>query len=421
MVAMVCAGLLLSQISLAAPPAPYGEYFVRLGETWPDGGVPAPRELGATGATDSADYQHQLDLLEEEGGPYADTLAEPLAGLARVHRLNGDVAQAQQAYRRALHVVRINEGLYSKGQVPLLKELFDTYRMTGDMEILDSRYDYFFRLYGSGQPPYTPVRIGAALEYLRWQREALRLGLDELETRRLLAMYALNERILDAVSDDPSVGFLNYRALVLSQLRNLYLIRERYDTAAETVVPGSRVGMPDAFDEKSASQHRLEILQRGALTRGRVLLEGLTARAQPGQPEELARAWLELADWNQWNDRGDDALAAYAEVTRVLRQAGRAELLRQWFGGAVELPANGAFWQPQQVIGGESPVVVRARYDVSASGRARDIEVTVMANEHEGKARRVKRKLAQTRFRPRFINGEPEPEPQVLRDYEVLN
>jgi hypothetical protein len=413
-----------AQAALAGKPTPYGEYFVRLGQSWPDAGSVAawPEPGPGSAKRESASYQRQLSRLEDEGGPYADGLAEPLADLARLYRSSGDIQLAQQTYRRALHIVRINEGLYSERQVPILKALFETYRMTGDMATLDARYDYFFRLYGSGQPPYTPVRMGAALEYLRWQREALRLGLDGRDTERLLTLYALNEQMLQGAATDPNVEFTSYRALALSQLRNLYLLQERYEPRVEPIGPAASTGMPGAWDDdEDVGQRRLETLQRNALARGRTLMEELISRTPPGQLEALAGAWLELADWNQWNDRHQDALVAYSQVVKLLQEAGRAQLLQQWLGQPVELPANGAFWQPRPLPPGAEPIVVQASYDVSASGRASNVEVAALASEDDRKASRVRRNLAQTRFRPRIVNGEPEAQMHLSRDYEVLN
>ena len=418
-----CAVGALPGIVLAGTASPYGEYFVRLGESWPDGG-PGPPQLppeAGPGEGDSKRFENQLDALEKEGGPYADALAEPLADLARVHRRAGDLERAQQAYQRALHVVRINDGLYSERQVPILRELFETYRLTGDMATLDARYDYFFRLYGSGQPPYTPVRIGAALEYLRWQREALRLGLDGEGSDRLLALYSLNEQLLQGVASDPGAGLADYRALALSQLRNLYLLSDRYEPKVEAFGPGGvTTAMPTAWEEQDTTRKRLEVFQRNALSRGRALLE-LIARTPPEQLEALAATWLELADWNQWNDRRPEALAAYREVEQLLLNTDRAELLQQWLGQPVELPANGAFWQPRPLAGGDEPVVVNARYDVSATGKAGNIDVTTRDSANDGKAGRVRRSLAQTRFRPRMVNGEPAAGQQLERDYQVLD
>lgn len=419
--ALCCALLLLAHNALAANPSPYGEYFFRLGAHWPDAGtISPPPPVGGPAQADSASFQHQLEQIEEAGGPYADALAEPLADLARLLRRGGDLARAQRVYLRALHVVRINEGLYSERQVPILRELFETYRTTGDLASLDARYGYFFRLYGSGEPPYTPVRIGAALEYMRWQREALRLGLDKDDARRLLQLYTLNERILEGVAADPAVDLADYRALVLSQLRNLYLIQDRYQPKLDTTRTTFGNAMPGAWDEEDADRRRIEITQRSALSRGREMLQELIARTPPEQVEALAGAWLELADWNQWNDRRSEALAAYGHVVKLLRGAERDEVLQQWLGEPVELPANGAFWQPRQAVGGEQPIVVRARFDVSASGKAGNIEATALASEYESKASRLRRNLAQTRFRPRMVNGEPEATLQLQRDYEVL-
>jgi hypothetical protein len=333
-------------------------------------------------------------------------------------RRSGDIARAQEAYQRALHLVRVNEGLYSERQVPILRELFDIYRMTGDMAMLDARYDYFFRLYGSGQPPYTPIRLGAALEYLRWQREALRLELDERDTERLLALYSLNEQMLQRAAPDPAVDFAGYRALTQSQLRNLYLLLDRYEP---TVEPMGQTGMPGGWEEVDAGQHRLETLQRNALARGRTLLEELIQRTPPAQVEELADAWLELGDWNQWNDRPQQALAAYGEVARLLQGAGLEDLLQQWLGQPVELPANGAFWQPRAGPGATEPVVVQASYDVSAAGRASNVDVRAVVSEHAGKAGKVRRSLVQTRFRPSLLNGEPQARTRLSRQYEVLD
>lgn len=423
--AFVCGCTVLCSGALAGEPAPYGEYFVRVGESSPDVRVvsPAGANSAPSAAKDSASYERQLSLLEGQGGPYADSLAEPLTDLARLHRQGGDVKQAQQAYQRALHVVRINEGLYSESQVPILKELFDLYRMTGDMATLDARYDYYFRLYGSGKPPYSPVRLGAAVEYLRWQREALRLEIDERETQRLLSLYTLNEEVLQGVRDDPQADPDSYRELVLSQVRNLYLLDNLYEPQDDIqgTGPSSRIAAAAWGQEQDASQHRLEAFHRRALAHGRELLEDLIARTPPDQAETLAASYLELADWNQWNDRRVEALVAYGQVEKVLQGAGMTNLLQQWLGQSVELPANGAFWQPRQLTAGEEPIVVQVRYDVTARGRADNIDATAMSSENEGKARRVRRNLDQTRFRPRIVNGEPEAELQIQRDYEVLN
>jgi hypothetical protein len=418
---VLCAAFMLAHPVAAVGPVPYGEDFVRLGERWPDGGpVLQWRDSSSGPARGVADYRRQLLEMEQAAGPYADALAEPLASLGRYHRQLGEYEQAQQLYLRALHVVRINDGLYSERQIPILKELLDSYRAAGDLEALDARYDYFFRLYGSGQPPYTDLRLRAAVEYLRWQREAVRIGVEKEQSRRLLALYDLNKQLLDGVAADESASFALYRELVLSQLRNLYLVSDRIAPEVQTIGVHSNTPLFGAdWSSEDFGKKQLEGISRSAVTRGRALLEELIARTPPRQPDELAGVYLELADWNQWNGHEGAARQGYEQVVELLQQANRQDLLQQWLARAVELPDNGAFWQPRQELS-QRRHVVQARYDVSARGRAKNVEVTAADPEDERLASTLRRGLGKTRFRPRFINGQAQADEQLVRDYELL-
>jgi hypothetical protein len=165
----------------------------------------------------------------------------------------------------------------------------------------------------------------------------------------------------------------------------------------------------------------MEAFQRSAVVRGRELLEELIIRTPAAQTIDLAAAYLELADWNQWNDRRAEALQAYEQVIRLLREAGREDLLQQWLGQSLELPANGAFWQVQQQADGVPGAVLHARYDVSERGRARNIVTSAEGEENDRRAGKLRRGLAQTRFRPRFEDGRPVADTGLARDYELLN
>lgn len=418
------AALLLPAAVTAAGATPYGESFVRLTAPHvPSVGRAAPASRSPEGipATpgDSARYREQLERLELAGGPYADTLAEPLADLARLYQQDGDIAAAQRLYERALHVVRINEGLYSEHQLPILQQLFASYRQAGDMVSLDGRYDYFFRLYGSGKPPYTTLRLNAALEYMRWQREALLIGLERGHAAaRLLALFDLNQQVLDLAGQDPVVSQSSYRALVLSQLRNLYLVQDRHRPALEDAgAPPNTLGAA-GWNQEDTNEHRLQSIQRKAIFRGSELLQELIDRTPAGQPVELASIYLELADWNQWNDRRDDALASYRQVAELLQEADRPALLEDWLGAPEELPANGVFLRPAAAL--EKGAVLQASYDVSAEGRADNIVASAASEADEGKAGRFRRALARVRFRPRYTGGEPATQLQLSRDYLLL-
>ena len=315
--------------------------------------------------------------------------------------------------------MRVNEGLYSERQVPILRQLFGSYRLTGEMQDLDARYDYYFRLYGAGQPPYTDLRLGATLEYLRWQREALLLELDPEPSGRLLALYNLNQQVLDAAATEEGIPYPLYKRLALSQLCNLYLVQHLYRPELQSSNEVPQHLTAGAWEPREANEYRLEMLQRGAVSRGRELLDDLIARTPANEPLELALNYLELGDWNQWNDKRSDADAAYRRVIGLLAEADEPALSGQWLGTPRELPANGVFELPQ-AAGDSRAAVVEAGFDVSVEGRARNIETRVEKEDDEGRARRLRRELADMRFRPAYLEGEPGAVQGLSRRYEWL-
>jgi len=402
---------------------PYGEQFVRPGQHWRDGGPPAEAGQGP-GEVPEADrqYRRQLAALEDRGGPYADALAEPLASLGRHYRLRGDLDSARRAYRRALHVVRVNDGLYSRRQLPILRELLQVYRDAGDMASLDERYDYFFRLYGSGRAPFTEARLRAGLEYLRWQREAVRLGIDGQDLRRLVGLIELNEAIIADVALEASLDPVWYRQLVYSQLRNLYLLQDRAQPRIEeTGLLQNSLFYLASEQDPGGHELRLATLQRGAFARGASMLQTLIDRTPAASQAALARARLELGDWYQWHGATERAGDEYAAAVALLREAGETHLLERWFAQPVELPDNGAFWQPQQLPEGKRKVLLEAVYDVSATGSPGNIEARVVAAGDDDVAYRLRRQLAGTRFRPRWFEGRPEQVARLVRQYELVD
>ena len=406
--------------------APYGEHFVRVGKTWADAApaVTSP-EVAPQLEIDRDEYQRRLAQVEFAGGPYSDELTEPLLGLARYHQGQGELETAVEMYRRALHLVRVNDGLYSERQIPLVRELLQLYRDAGDFNALDQRYDYFFRLYGSGRPPYSALRLQATLEYLRWQREALRSGLDEGGAqRRLLNLYELNRDVLEAAMTAPGVNSQMRMKLGLSQLRNLYLLMDRVQAPVEDLfgVTGNRSGAGYPGGElQDFHNARLQALRSTGLARGRTLVNALLEELPAIAVRDRARLHLELGDWYQWNGLRASAMEHYRSAFDILADAQETALLSQWMGQAVELPDNGAFWQPTRFQADEESAVITASFRVNSRGRAREVE-TLANDPQDGRfATRLRRQLQATYFRPRFEGGEALETVTSERQYRVYD
>jgi hypothetical protein len=173
------------------------------------------------------------------------------------------------------------------------------------------------------------------------------------------------------------------------------------------------------WTQEDFNKMRIEGIQRSALGRGQEILDDLIARCPPDDPEALARLNLELADWNQWNGRARDALEGYARVGELLEQAQRQDLLQLWLAQPVELPDNGAFWQPQPVAQAAQDHVLEASYDVSSGGRASNVKVKAVNAADDPLVSKLVRLIRQIRFRPRFVDGQAVPD-QLVRDYQLV-
>ncbi len=403
---------------------PYGQYILRAGDTVSDSPPPLAGPVQAAG--DAAPVEARLLELEEGGGPYSGDLAEVLAELAAHYRGRGDSEEALRLYRRALHVVRINEGLYSERQAPLVRAELDIYRERGHFAALDERYDYYFRLFGGGRPPLTEVRLRAALGYLRWQREALRLGLPTRPERRLLDLVQLNGQMLDNATASAGLPAQARARLALSQLNNLYLVQDMVPLVERDPFQATAFAAPGSRQDPAQQdfvQRRGQNLRSVAYAQGVDLLQGLIAGWPVAEDvEQLAALHLALGDWHQWHDKWHSAAPHYQAVERLLRENGRRDTLDRWLGAPVELPASGVFnGLPEQPLdAADAAPAVTLSYDVDRRGRARNIATVALAPDQENAGMRVVRALREVRFRPRWRGGAAQDSTGLLREYRLL-
>ncbi|TXS95454.1 tetratricopeptide repeat protein [Parahaliea maris] len=413
--------------SIAEPGAPYGEQLLRSGQQWADAhlpgeGVAAEPEVGAGVEAAYKGYLEQLEVLQRRGGPYAVGLSETLGAMAALQRQRGDLQGAESLYARALHIQRINEGLRSEGQLELLRRLIELARDGQDLGALDDRYAYLYFLQGGAQPPRNRQALAVQLEYLRWQREALRLGVGAGRgQRRLLELLELNDRLLEgtAAGTPAALPPASRWPLFESQLRNLYLLQDSLPPVLDD--PGMRVARRfdlQADNELANERQRLEQQRRSGLARGRKLLQDAITSMPVDAPERRA-ARLALADWYQWHGQTRRATEIYSALVRELVAANDTATLAAWFAEPLELPDNGAFWQPL-APGEVASAPISLGFKVDERGRVRELASLAVPEAAEEVETRLRRVLADTRFRPRFDRAGVPRASQLERSYEWL-
>ena len=403
-------------------PSLFGKEYIRAEPlaAMPSPGTAVPLEIEAG---DPGPYEKQLEDMALGDGPYASGLTDPLAGVAQIYKQRGQYDEAIESYRRALHVIRVNDGLKSERQLPLLKDLMAIYRIVGDGQALDDAYHYYFNIHGNGHPPYTEASIAANLEYMAWQREAfgVKIGGKAQSRVRAVQAYLRNAQMIEEMAAQPSLNVDWYEQIVMSQMANLYMVM------GEDLEEHVSVGMPSGVMYGSEAQseafvrERISVIQGSGENIGRKLIQSLIDRRQESPATKRAALYLELGDWNQWNGSLRRANEAYAIVETLLSGEGENELLANWLAEPMELPDERALWRSAAGLSREQHPVMTARYDVSEKGNVRNVSVSHSGESTDWPANRLKRLLRETHFRPRFAGGQPLPATNLERNYQVLD
>lgn len=94
-----------------------------------------------------AQYSLLVQELEADFGPFDARLSEPLLSASDMLAERGDYHEAISAAERALHIVRINQGLYSEPQIAIVERLIECNVAVEDWGAVDDNFHYLEFLY----------------------------------------------------------------------------------------------------------------------------------------------------------------------------------------------------------------------------------------------------------------------------------
>ena len=395
------AGLLLSTSCFALEHQPWGIYL----------GQPAAISLAdpTKTAADPVAVRRQLDAtreriaeLEALWGPYSPELTPALVTAAAEAVEYGVLDAALELYRWALHSTRINEGLASQEQLPLLRAMLEVLRQQGDAAQLAQRSDYFYRLLGRGGQPWDEQRLGASVAWLGVRAELLSDGAWRGREADALFVIEHGTDLADAVCEDVTWSETWCVPVTLQVIKLLYLLDYRVDPLVvdQFGVAQERFAAPyeDTLDQ-SPAERQLRSLERTSSSRGRGLLDRALAVAPDNLDLKVAKA-----DWLWLNDRRQQALALYA----TLQQEAGVD-----FSTPEPLPSIPRIGRDTRLAKEWADLRITGR--VSSRGRFEDVEVTgAEADDYSGF---VRRQLRAIRCRPSLdVNGEPR---EVAIDWTV--
>ncbi|MEQ8955696.1 MAG: hypothetical protein RL120_16310, partial [Gammaproteobacteria bacterium] len=88
-----------------------------------------------------------IESLQENMGIYHPSLGEAYSDLARFLSENERFEEAAEVYDQALQITRINYGLYSEDQIPIIQSMIANLQLTRDWETVDRYQEFNFHLH----------------------------------------------------------------------------------------------------------------------------------------------------------------------------------------------------------------------------------------------------------------------------------
>ncbi|MDH3281642.1 MAG: hypothetical protein OEQ18_11000 [Gammaproteobacteria bacterium] len=365
-------------------------------------------------------YADAVARLEEEYTAYDSLLSEQLLSLGLQLQSHGQHEDALNAFKRALHVTRINEGLYALGQVPIINRMLDSLTSAGLWNDAHRQFDYLYwlnkRNYGASDPRMLPI-IDRMVD---WHLNAYSAQRGVRMYRRLMMAQELNLKAVDIIENhfgdnDSRLADVLRRA----QWTNYYLATYSGEPSDEDVkitvsINGSAPNEPTEHERAVL----LDYMDR-SYSQGRDALKRLD-RIYASDPNphtvERVRAKIALGDWFLVFGKQRKALGVYAEVHHQLEENQLNPA--RWFSEPRPLPdvalhgSDAQETDPTAAAATSEPPpgvpYVIVSFDVNESGKVKGVVVVESAGGGEEKNQhQVRRWLLTTRFRPRFDKGRP--------------
>lgn len=130
--------------------------------------------------------EQRLQELQSEEGIYSPALGELYSDLGALQIELSDYDAAAQQYNQALQIARINTGLYSEQQIPLLLSLIDSHQRREDWQQVDNLSHLHLLMHQRLYAKQDPVFLAAAQDFGKWKLRLVNENLLELSSRRRL-------------------------------------------------------------------------------------------------------------------------------------------------------------------------------------------------------------------------------------------
>ena len=366
-----------------------------------------------------AEYREAIAATQSEHGEFALPLGEQLLGLGQSLQEQGELDAALEIYEASQHVLRMNLGLDSLEQAPVLKARFSAFAAKGDVENAHATQEALFNLRLRHHGRNNPAAVNALLEWADWN-VTLYLLLDPLPTMdaSLMPSFArFNDPHLQLAYDSYSSALQALQKhsepgdvrLVMTERKlaalNFITDRKMRDTFGNTLdaaVPRS--------DHLASAGDTLETATTARFYDGDSALRRALAHStkSPGRrDDDIAARMVELGDWYLLFDRRAAALDLYRDALQFMKDASlsQEEVERIMSPGMPVPTPDTAYLAPTNAS--EFDGYFDVEFELSQFGMATKPRIIGSSEVNKRIERELLREIRDCKFRPKFVADSP--------------
>ena len=393
--------------------------------------------LSATSIAQPAAQQQTVASLQDEiretqlrDGEHSPALIGPLTALGLVYQETREPLLAATALREAVQVVRVNYGLHSLEQAPLIRQMIANAESIGDHRTAWDLEQDLLRL--AARHPDDP-RTAEILRYTGDRRMDLlaRYNAGERPPEIVFGCYYQPSRTAQDVGD---VAHEKNCAAGASHIVREGLLNEAqaYYVQAVDIILRSEHYSSDELPGLLMDLVRTSY-QYGNSSLGRRSLSYVLAYEASNNSDDWStrvEALVQIADWDLLHAVGRDdkesALEEYARAYQLLVQQGIAqETIDRMFAPATPVVLPAFLPNPLVTEEAQASTYIDVAFDVDRYGGGRHVRILGTSQLPDGTddaARLVERRLVQlisrARFRPKLADGRAaDTAPTIVRYY----
>ena len=348
-------------------------------------------------ASAEATYREALQLVEMYAGGASPHLLDPLRGLGYTLAILSRHEEAIPYLERSLIVGRRSQGLFDMNQQGALRQLAASLTQTGKIIEAEKQMLYLQRIaeriYGDGDPRIAPVLciIGD------WYVDTGNFLLGRERYREALQIVERKLGKDDVAAVDP------LRSLARSYMQEIFFFTQGYQPLRER----AQMDFQAAADSKSVNPKYINNDGEKSLQRALAILD-----ARPDMsPALVTDTLIQLGDWFQLKSQTEKALAHYRRAASLIGSIDastfKAAVAPLSFPVRVYYPMPPLAMRNRQLSAEQiDEKVVAVEFTVTGLGEVQDAKV-IEQNGSSRQASEALQAVRASRYRPKFINGEP--------------